>query len=310
MRQIVILDGYVANPGDISWAPIEQFGEITYYKRTAQDQVIERARDAEILLINKIKLGEKELSQLPKLKLICITASGMDNVDLIAAEARKIQVKNAVGYGTTAVAQHVFALLLQLTNHVSLHHQSVSAGEWAKCKDFCYTKATPIELADKKLGIYGFGKIAQQVAKIAYAFGMHIHVVSRHARPEDYPLYQFVDTEELFSSCDVVSLHAPLTEENKGIVNAHLLQSMRPGSLLINTARGGLINEKDLQTALKDGPLAAAALDVLGTEPPPENHPLAEFENCIITPHMAWMAKEARERLIHMTAENIAKAFS
>lgn len=304
--EIVILDGHVANPGDISWDPIEQHGTITYYERTPPELVVERAHKADVLLVNKVKLSAKEFDQLPNLKLVCITASGTDNVDLEGARARGITVKNAVGYSTHAVAQHVFSLLLELTNNVALHNESVQSGEWATCKDFCYWKVTPGELFGKKMGIYGFGKIGQRVAKIAEAFGMKVYVVSRHASQEDYPFYRMVSLEELFVECDVISLHAPLNQDNAGIVNANLLKTMKRSAFLINTARGGLINESDLKEALLNGPLAGAALDVLSREPHQADHPLLGIQNCIITPHMAWIAKEARQRLIEITADNIA----
>lgn len=305
---IVILDGYVANPGDISWEPVERHGKVTYYDRTPPEQVIERAKGADVILINKVKLGTKEFDQLPNLKLVCITASGTDNVDLDAAKQRNILVKNAVGYSTHAVAQHVFSLLLELTNNVALHNESVQKGEWASCKDFCYWKVTPGELYGKKFGIYGFGKIGQQVAKIADSFGMRVFVVSKHAVAEDYPSYRMVNLEEMFSQCDIVSLHAPMKDDKVGIINAKLLQTMKPGSFLINTARGGLINENDLKEALENGLLAGAALDVLSSEPPQAEHPLLGMKNCLITPHMAWIAKEARQKLIEITGKNIASA--
>lgn len=306
--EIVILDGHVTNPGDVSWGPIEQHGKVTVFDRTAPDQVVTRSRNATIVVINKVKLEAGHFEQLPKLRLVCLLASGKDNVDLEAAAANGIAVKNVVGYGSAAVAQQVFALLFQLTNHVALHNDSVKRGEWTNSQDWCYWKATPVELYGKNFGIYGFGKIGQHVAKIAESLGMRVFVVSNHASAEDYPFYRFVDLEELFVQSDVVSLHAPLNATNQAIINAQLLNKMKPGALLINTARGGLINEGDLRDALLKGPLAGAAVDVLAKEPPEPSHPLLHLHNCIITPHMAWVATETRQRLINMVGENI-KAF-
>lgn len=304
-RNIVILDGIYACGTDLNWKSLEPFGQVTVYDQTPPEQVIERAKSAEILIVNKIKIGAPELDQLPDLKFIVISATGMDNVDLQAAAQRGIPVKNVAGYSTHSVAQHTFALILELTNRVALHDMAVKQGEWNSQTGFSFTKTIIPELHGKKLGIYGFGKIGQEVARIGSAFGMKIHVVSRHASGEDYPFYHFVKLPELFSECDVISLHAPLTSENQQIINASLLQLMKREALLINTARGGLLQEDDLAHALAQKRIGGAALDVLSFEPPLTNHPLFQFSNCIINPHMAWTSAQSREQLIRGVVDHV-----
>ena len=306
--KIVVLDGIYANPGDLSWEALEEFGEVTIYDRSTPDEVVERSKAADILVINKIKLGVPELRQLPKLKLIAVAATGTDNVDLSAAKEREIVVKNAVGYSTDAVAQHVFALLFALTNTVHAYKASVDQGAWNADTGFSYTLASIPEIAGKILGIYGFGAIGQRVAELGRAFGMQICVASKHAQQEDYPSYRMRSLEHLFAECDVISLHAPLRATNERIINAELFRKMKPEAFLINTARGKLIDEQDLCEALRAGTLSGAALDVLSQEPPPADHPLLGLPNCLITPHIAWASKEARTRLLQAVTENI-KAF-
>jgi glycerate dehydrogenase len=239
------------------------------------------------------------------LKCICVTATGYNNVDLQAARERGIPVCNAVGYSTDSVAQHVFALLLALTNKVYQHHISVQAGEWQRSDDFAYTLHTLPELAGKIFGIYGFGRIGQRVADLAQAFGMKILATHKHPERDARPGVEFVSLEELFERSDVTSLHAPLSEANREIVNAQLLQRMKSTAYLINTGRGGLIQEADLKLALQEGQLAGAALDVLSTEPPKEGNVLISAPNCILTPHLAWASLEARQRLMDITLNNI-----
>lgn len=304
-RNIVILDAHVTNPGDISWGPIEKYGEVTRYERTSHDQVVERAQHADIILLNKTKLERVHFDRLPKLRLVCLLATGMDNVDVTAAAEKGIQVKNAVGYSTSAVAQHVFSLLFELTNHVALHSQSVHELEWTHHVDWCYWKLPLVELAGKTMGIYGFGQIGRRVARIARAFDMHVAVTSRHASADQHPEIRFMSLEELFETSDVVSLNAPLRADNTGVINRSLLNRMKKSAFLINTARGALINEEDLRLALTEGKLAGAALDVLSKEPPSADHPLMGLDNCIVTPHIAWAARESRERLIKIVAKNI-----
>tara|TARA_Y100001972_G_C7663509_1_gene334957 strand:+ start:1884 stop:2831 length:948 start_codon:yes stop_codon:yes gene_type:complete len=303
--KIVMLDAYVANPGDTTWDPISSLGDLTLFDRTPINQVVERARGADIVIVNKAKVREEHINELPDLKLICVLATGMDNVDYEYARSKGIEVKNAVGYGSTAVAQQAFALLLELTNNVALHNTSVQNLEWTHNDDWCYWKKGITELHNKTLGIYGLGSIGKAVAKIGEAFGMQIAVTSNHAKQSDYPNWKLVDLEELFTISDVISLHAPLTSANEKIVNTQLLHKMKKTAFLINTGRGGLINESDLRQALQEKQLAGAGLDVLSIEPPAKDHPLLGLENCLITPHHAWAARESRVRLIGMVAENI-----
>ncbi len=303
--KIIALDGRTLNPGDLSWEGLSNFGEYEIHDFTPKEQVVERGRPADILLVNKVVLGKNELAQLPNLKCICVTATGYNNVDLQAARERSIPVCNAVGYSTDSVAQHVFALLLALTNKVYQHHISVQAGEWQRSDDFAYTLHTLPELAGKIFGIYGFGRIGQRVADLAQAFGMKILATHKHPERDARPGVEFVSLEELFERSDVISLHAPLSEANREIVNAQLLQRMKTTAYLINTGRGGLIQEADLKLALQEGQLAGAALDVLNTEPPKEGNVLISAPNCILTPHLAWASLEARQRLMDITLNNI-----
>ncbi|WP_425422046.1 D-2-hydroxyacid dehydrogenase [Phaeodactylibacter xiamenensis] len=303
--KIIALDGRTLNPGDLSWEGLSTFGEYEIHDFTPKEQVVERGRPADILLVNKVVLGKDELAQLPNLKCICVTATGYNNVDLQAARERGIPVCNAVGYSTDSVAQHVFALLLALTNKVYQHHISVQAGEWQRSDDFAYTLHTLPELAGKIFGIYGFGRIGQRVADLAQAFGMKILATHKHPERDARPGVEFVSLEELFERSDVISLHAPLSEPNREIVNAQLLQRMKSTAYLINTGRGGLIQEADLKLALQEKQLAGAALDVLSTEPPKEGNVLINAPNCILTPHLAWASLEARQRLMDITLNNI-----
>lgn len=303
--RIVVLDGHYANPGDLSWEPLEELGSLTVYPQTAPEEVLSRAADAQVLVVNKVRLDKALLKQLPALKLICISATGTDNVDLKAAKALGIGVKNAAGYSTHSVVQHVFALIFSLTNKVAEHHEAIRAGAWNEAAGFSFTLGTIPEIRGKSIGIYGFGAIGKQVALLAYAFGMKVFVVSKHASAEDYPFYRFVTLQQLFETCDFVSLHAPLSEETFEIVNASLLSRMKPTAYLINTARGGLIDEADLVQVLQEGRIAGAALDVLSVEPPASDHPLFGLKNCILTPHIAWASRASRRRLIEIIADNI-----
>ncbi len=294
--RIVVLDGKYANPGDLSWDQLIKHGDLKVYEQTSIDQVIDRSKEADILIINKVKLGDEQFHQLPNLKLIIISATGMDNVDLNAAHARKIQVKNVSGYSTISVAQHTFSLLLELTNQVARHSQSVKDGEWDQDKGFCYTLKPIPELSELTLAVIGYGQIGRAVAKLGKAFGMDIMVVSEHS--QSLSEYELVSLEDAFQSADVISLHWPLTNERKGIINKDLLTLMKPGSFLINTARGGLINETDLHQALKSYKIGGAALDVLSEEPPATFTALMQLDNCIFTPHMAWASHKSRKILL------------
>lgn len=303
--RIAILDGYTLSAGDLSWDELEQLGESVRYDFTPPGEVVPRTRDAHILIVNKTIVTAAILEQLPDLRCICVTATGYNNIDVEAARQHGVRVCNVSGYSSEAVAQHVFALILARTNQVHEHHESVQAGDWCRCRDFSYTLSPIHELAGKTLGIYGFGRIGQAVARIGNAFGMKICVANRSPVPE--PVEQ-VTPADLFSNSDYVTLHAPLTADNQGFVNLKLLQRMKPTGVLINTSRGALIVEADLRIALQNGYLAAAALDVLSQEPPPPDHPLLGLPNCLITPHNAWASVEARRRLMEMTIDNV-KAF-
>jgi len=302
--KIVILDGYTLNPGDLSWAPFEQFGHIEVHDHTTSGDVIHRARNADVLVVNKVILNEHIIQALPNLKAICVTATGMNNIDLKAAKKLNIPVSNVAGYGTESVAQHVFALILHFTNHVALHGKAVSNNAWSAQPHFSFSVKPMTELAGKTIGIYGFGNIGKSVARISKAFGMVV-LVNSSVSQENRDVDAFVPLRSIFQKSDFISLHAQLTPENQGIVNLELLSQMKPEAILINTGRGGLINEKDMEIALKRGYLSAAALDVLNQEPPPADHPFFSVPNVVITPHNAWATKEARQRLLSMAADQL-----
>lgn len=302
--KIIILDGFTVNSDDLSWEPIQRLGTVEIYARTVPEQIVERSQGAEALLINKASLDDKILSQLPDLKYIGFLATGYNTVDLAAASKRGIYVTNAVGYSSQSVAQHAIALLLELTNSVGMHARSTRAGEWSQSPDWTYRKRPMQELAGKKLGIVGLGNIGKQTAQIARALGMEILAHSRTPQPKEK--VRWCSLEELFRESDVVSLHCPLTPENGGFVNQALLRQMKPTAYLINTARGGLIQEQDLAEALERRTLAGAGLDVLSAEPPAADHPLLSAPHCLVTPHNAWGTAESRQRLIEIVADNLA----
>ncbi|NJL75190.1 MAG: D-2-hydroxyacid dehydrogenase [Saprospiraceae bacterium] len=305
MPKIVVLDGYALNPGDLSWSALEAFGEVVVYDRTTPNEILSRASGATMLLVNKCPLNKDSIKQLPELRYIGVTATGYNNIDLIATQAQGITVCNTVGYSTHSVAQHVFALLFALTNRIESHHQSVLQGDWRNCLDFCYTLSPTIELAGKTIGIYGFGKIGQKVADIALAMDMQVLATHKHPERDARPNVQFVSLETLFQESDAITLHAPLSAENHQIVNQFLLRKMKPSAYLINTGRGQLIDEADLKAALEAGVLAGAGLDVLSVEPPKENNMLIGVKNCLITPHIAWATTAARARLMKIVTDNV-----
>lgn len=300
---LVYLDAHTLNPGDLDWTPLNQLGNVTLYDQTKADQLVERAKNADFVLVNKVKLNRETLQQLPQLRYIGVTATGYDVIDTQAAREQGITVTNVKGYGTDSVAQWTFALLLELTSQVGLHNQSVRAGDWQRCPDFCYWESPLIELAGKTLGLVGFGDIGRKVADIGRAMGMNILVHKRH--PDDSPGVRFVDLPTLFAESDVVSLHCPMTAENRGFVNRGLLATMKPTAFLINTSRGALVNEADLAEALNAGVIAGAGVDVVSTEPPVAGNPLFGVQNCIVTPHIAWASREARDRLLRSVVENV-----
>ncbi len=306
---IVILDGYAMNPGDLDWQPVQALGECTIYDRTPASEVVARAAGAEIVLTNKVVLDRSVLAQLPKLRYIGVLATGVNVVDLAGARERGITVTNVPGYSTPAVAQMVFALLLELCSRAGHHGQLVRDGRWSEAPDFCFWDRPLVELAGRTLGLVGFGQIGRQVARIARALDMRVLVHTAH--PERYvgdpaaAEVAFVDLDAVFVASDVVSLHCPLTPATEKLVDARRLALMRPGSLLINTGRGPLIDETALAQALVSGHLGGAGLDVLSQEPPPADHPLLGAPNCLITPHIAWAARASRERLLRIVTENL-----
>lgn len=302
--KITYLDGYTVNPGDQSWALIEKLGHFTCYDRTAPEDIVARAANADIVLTNKVHLTKAILSQLPNLKYIGVSATGYNNVDLDAARAQNITVTNVRGYSTSAVAQHTFALLLALTNHVELHSDSVRQGDWTNATDWCYWRTPLVEIADKTIGLIGLGDIGTRVAHIARAFGMRVLAHRRSDAPAGEGI-ELVDLDTLFRESDVISLHCPLTDETSGIINKNSLAKMKSTAYLLNTGRGGLVVEQDLADALNTKKIAGAAVDVLSTEPPRADNPLLTAHNCLITPHVAWAFYESRVRLIQLVAENI-----
>lgn len=305
MERIVILDGHTLNPGDLSWQPLEAFGDVEVFPRTPPDQLLARAKGATILLVNKVRLDQATIAALPQLRCICVTATGYNNVDLAAARERNIPVCNVVGYSTPSVAQHVFALLFALTHQIQAHDQSVKQGDWSAQPDFSYTLNRIPELASLTMGIYGLGRIGRAVAQIALAFGMRVIAHHKHPQRDQMEGVRFVALRELFQQANVVSLHAPLDATNRGIVNRDILQLLPAPAYLINTGRGGLVQEQDLLEALEQGTLTGAALDTLTTEPPPSDHPLFAAPNCLITPHMAWATQSARQRLLNGSVRNV-----
>ena len=306
--KIVVLDGYTLNPaGDNPWDEVAALGELTVYERTPAERIVERTLPADIVLTNKVPLGAETLARLPNLKLVAVLATGYEVVDGAAARARGIPVSNVPEYGTDAVAQYVFALLLALCHRVELHDRSVHAGEWAANPDNSYWRTPQLELAGQVMAVVGFGRIGRRVGELAHAFGMEVLAADPYtANPPPYRPFAFVPLEEAFRRADVVSLNCALTPENRGMVDRALLATMKRTAFLLNAARGPLVNEADLAAALGAGGLAGAALDVVSSEPIRPDNPLLGARNCLLTPHMAWAAAAARRRLMRTTAANIA----
>jgi glycerate dehydrogenase len=307
LEHIVITDGYTLNPGDLDWSAFNKLGSVTLYDRTAKDQIIGRCKDATVIITNKTAIDAQTIHECVKLKVIAVTATGYNVVSVAAAKSKGVVVCNVPAYGTDSVAQHTFAMLLELTNHVGDNNALVQKGEWASNIDWCFTKKPLIELSGKTLGIVGYGKIGQKVAEIGAAFGMKVIYINPSGRSG---IGQAVSLEKLFTESDVVTLHLPLKEDNKAFVNSSLLSLMKPSAFLINTSRGQLIDESDLAHALKNRMIAGAALDVLSVEPPPQNHPLIGISTCLITPHNAWLSFEARQRIMNMTLQNVEMALA
>jgi len=303
--KIVVLDGQVLNPGDLSWDGLAELGELVVYDRTPSGLAVERATGADILISNKVVLGAAELAALPDLRYLGVQATGVNIIDLEAARERGIVVTNVPAYSTASVAQHVFALILELTRGVGRHAELVRNGAWTNCPDFAFWETPQVELAGKILGIVGFGDIGRAVARIASAFDMRVLV---HTRTPDSTVsaeVSFVSLEELLAKADIVSLHCPLSPQTEKLINAERLELMKGSAYLINTGRGPLVDEAALATALSRGDIAGAGLDVLAKEPPPADNPLFDVPNCFITPHLAWATLAARQRLMDTVVANV-----
>jgi glycerate dehydrogenase len=301
--RIVVLDGHTLNPGDLDWRGVEALGALTVHERSNDDEIVARAADADIIFTNKTPVNAATIAALPALRCIVVLATGYNVVDAAAARARGIPVCNVPGYGTASVAQHVFALVLELAQQTGHHAQTVREGRWSACPDFCYWDFPLIELAGRTLGIVGYGSIGEAVARIGLAFGMKVIASTR--RPRSAEGVEFISSDDIFRRADVVTLHCPLTDETRGLVNAARLATMKPGAFLINTGRGPLVVEQELADALNAGRIAGAALDVLSVEPPRRNNPLLGAKNCIITPHIAWATHSSRSRLMDVAVANL-----
>lgn len=305
---IVILDGFTTNPGDLSWDFLKEYGTIGVYDRTPTELTVERSLPADILITNKTPLPESVLSQLPNLKYVALLSTGYNIADIDYLKTRGIPVSNIPDYSTEAVAQHVFAFILEHFNAVALHSEAVRRGEWTCCPDFCFLRSPVMELMGKTIGIIGFGKIGRSVAAKAKAFRMN--VISYTPNPKaDAEGIEFVSLDELAERADIVTVHTPLTEATRGFIGRDFIKKMKKGSFIINTSRGPVVDEQALADALNSGHLAGAGLDVLSTEPPKADNPLLTAKNCLITPHIAWAGKETRERLLDILHGNI-KAFA
>lgn len=306
--QLVVLDGHTCNPGDLSWEPLERLGTLTVHPRTPAELVVERSHAAAVVITNKTPLNAATLAALPHLRGIAVLATGYDVVDVAAAAAQGVPVCHVPDYSTNAVAQAVFALLLELRNHTGELAAAVRAGRWQAGPDYSFWDAPIRELAGRTLGVVGLGRIGQAVARIGAAFGMEIlgHRRSAAALAPQSPPIRLVDLDTLLAASDVVSLHCPLNDDSRGLIDARRLATMKPGARLINTGRGALVQEADLAQALVGGHLAGAGLDVLSVEPPASDHPLLTAPNCLITPHVAWATRQARQRLIDAVAANVA----
>ncbi|MCR8634190.1 D-2-hydroxyacid dehydrogenase [Paenibacillus radicis (ex Xue et al. 2023)] len=303
---IVVLDGFTLNPGDLDWGRLEALGNLTVYERTLPEQLMERAAEANLLLTNKTPLSKETLTGLPYLRYIGVLATGYNVVDVQAAASRGIPVTNVPTYGTHSVAQFVFALLLELCHRVQMHGNAVRDGEWVRSSDFCFTRSSQVELQGRTLGLIGLGKIGSQTAQIAAAFGMKVLAVgSGRTQPAPVAGVEWVSLNDLLRLSDVISLHCPLTPETTELINTERIRMMKPSAFLINTSRGPLIHEQDLADALCEGRLAGAGLDVLSVEPPLPSNPLLSAPNCIVTPHIAWATKDARGRLMDTAVGNV-----
>lgn len=311
--KIVVLDGFILNPGDLTWEGFEELGEIVVYDRTSYDPsdidlIMERSKDADAILINKTPITRELLDNLPKLKYIGVLATGYNVVDIEAAKEKDVVVTNIPSYGTDAVAQMVFALLFELTNHVAEHNMAVKEGQWSSKPDWCFWNKPLMELSGKTIGIIGYGRIGQSVGQVAQAFGMKVLANANRPRRElENENMKYVDLNELYKSSDVISLHCPLTDDTKAMINKNSISQMKDGVIIINTSRGPLIVEEDLAKALESGKVKGAGLDVVNVEPIELDNPLLKQDNCIITPHIAWAPLETRARLMNIAVNNLTK---
>lgn len=304
--KIVVLDGYAANPGDLSWDGMKALGECVIYERTSPEQVLERAAGAEVVLTNKVVITAEHIAALPDLKYIGVLATGYNIVDVEAARNRGIVVTNIPAYSTDSVAQMVFAHILNICLQVQHYTEEVRGGRWTSSPDFCFWDTPLMELSGKKLGIVGLGHTGSATARIAIGFGMQVCAYTSKSHFQLIPEIKKMELDELFRECDIVSLHCPLTEQTRGMVNAARLKTMKPTAILINTGRGPLVNEQDLADALNNGTIYAAGVDVLSQEPPRADNPLLHARNCFITPHIAWASGEARQRLMQIAVDNLS----
>lgn len=303
--KIVNIDGCCTNPGDLSWEPFKKYGDFTVYDRTEPEQVYERIKDADVIMINKTVITNEMLDRLPKLKYVALQSTGVNVIDTKEARRRGITVTNIPAYSTNEVAQMVFAYILHITNKVAMHDEAVHNGEWCRCPDFCFWKAPLEELNGKTIGIIGFGSIGKRVAKIADAFGMNILVNTPHIPDESYESISFVSFEELLKNSDIITCHCPLNSSTEKLINADSISLMKPTAILINTSRGPVVDENALADALNSGRIKSACVDVLSVEPPSEDNPLLHAKNCIITPHISWAAVETRARLLDILEANL-----
>ena len=306
--KIVILDGYTENPGDLSWDALAALGDLTVYDRsspTDPQEVIHRIGDAEIVITNKTPITRAVLDACPSVRFISVLATGYNIVDTVCAKERNIPVSNVPTYGTAAVGQFTIALLLEICHHVAHHSETVFAGKWERCPDFCYWDYPLIELDGKTMGIIGFGRIGQATGRIAKALGMRVLATGSRPCPEGSAIAEYTDLDTLLAASDVIALHCPLFPETAGIINRETIAKMKDGVILLNSSRGGLIVEQELADALNSGKVAAAGLDVVSTEPIQGSNPLLKAKNCIITPHIAWAPLESRQRIMDCTVENV-----
>ncbi len=303
--KIVVLDGYTENPGDLSWAPLEELGELTVYDRTPADMAAERIGDAEIVYTNKTPITRQVLEACPNIRLISVLATGYNIVDCAAARERGIPVCNVPAYGTASVAQFAIALLLEVCHHAAAHDRAVHEGKWESCPDWCFWEYPLIELAGKTMGIIGLGRIGRATARIAGAMGMNVIAVDGARCPEGQQVARYVELDELLAASDVIALHCPLFPDTEGIINKNTIAKMKDGVIIINNSRGQLVVEQDLADALNSGKVYAAGLDVVSTEPIRGDNPLLRAKNCIITPHISWAPRESRMRIMDASVENL-----